>query len=261
MMKSFSPPSSKVSIFKYVLIGVAFVGLVGWNADLQRRLVDNADSHHEENIGKHIEVHSRHRRDASSSRQGSIPSGGAMFVRWGRRDCPNDDSELVYSGTVGASIYTETGGSGEYTCLTREPQYEKYTNALEGTAKIAGVEFETGTSAFFDRSKSPSGTLQDGDVVCAVCRSKVTSSQVMIPGRKDCYPGWRKEYWGYLMTGHYAHKAQYNWACVDHAPECDEKGAKNDSGGLMYHVQGVCGSLPCPNYVQGRELTCVVCTK
>jgi hypothetical protein len=87
---------------------------------------------------------------------------------------------IVFLGIVGASIYTETGGSGEYTCLTREPQYDKYTDALEGTGKIAGVEFEVGSAQFFDMSKAPSGKLQDADVVCAVCRSKAKSSQVRL---------------------------------------------------------------------------------
>ncbi len=30
---------------------------------------------------------------------------------------------------------------------------------------------------------------------------------------------------------------------------------------LFYNVEAVCGSLPCPNYVNGWEITCVVCTK
>ena len=29
----------------------------------------------------------------------------------------------------------------------------------------------------------------------------------------------------------------------------------------IYHVEPRCGSLPCPPYVQKREMTCVVCTR
>jgi Zn ribbon nucleic-acid-binding protein len=81
-------------------------------------------------------------------------------------------------GIVGASNHLEMGGSAEYACLTREPQYAKYTAALEGWAKIYGVEYEVGASTMFDRSKAPAGTVQNADVVCAVCRSKARLSQV-----------------------------------------------------------------------------------
>ena len=37
------------------------------------------------------------------------------------------------------------------------------------------------------------------------------------------------------------------------------QGSKN--GALLYLVEGVCGTLPCLPYVNGRELTCAVCTK
>ena len=84
----------------------------------------------------------------------------------------------------------------------------------------------------------------------------------MIPGRKTCPAGWNEEYWGYLMNDHYAHKGRTSYACVDHAPEKGiEGGARNDNGALMYYVEGVCGSLPCPSYKDGYELTCVVCTQ
>jgi hypothetical protein len=85
---------------------------------------------------------------------------------------------LFHLGIVGASNHVETGGSAEYACLTREPQYAKFTAGLEGWAKIMGVEFQVGTSSFFDKSKAPAGTLHDADVVCAVCRSKARASQV-----------------------------------------------------------------------------------
>lgn len=83
----------------------------------------------------------------------------------------------------------------------------------------------------------------------------------MIPAREECPAGWFPEYKGYLMSGHHGHKGKTSFVCVDQAPEVDPEGYRNDDGVLMYHVQAVCGSLPCPNYVQGRELTCVVCSK
>lgn len=50
-----------------------------------------------------------------------------------------------------------------------------------------------------------------------------------------------------------------NYACMDANPE--KKGSNvNHEGRLFYPVESVCGSLPCPPYVNNRELTCAVCT-
>lgn len=200
------------------------------------------------------------RLSGSASRGGG---GGSVYTRWGRSVCP-DDAELVYDGVAGGGYYNHQGSGSNLICLTREPEWANYTNALEGHARIYGAEYEA-PKAIFSGENAPVKTangLQDHDVPCAVCRVKYRSSMIMIPGRKSCAgKHWTREYWGYLATGHYNHKNQIQYVCVDRAPEADPKGAKNDNGALLYLVQGVCGSLPCPPYVQGRELTCVVCTK
>ena len=46
---------------------------------------------------------------------------------------------------------------------------------------------------------------------------------------------------------------------MDHDPEADAAGYKDDNGALFYRAEGRCGSLPCPAYQDGFELTCVVC--
>ncbi len=46
--------------------------------------------------------------------------------------------------------------------------------------------------------------------------------QMMVPGRRDCFPGWTKEYEGYLMTGPSGTRAQHNYVCVDGAPEVNQ---------------------------------------
>ncbi len=85
--------------------------------------------------------------------------------------------------------------------------------------------------------------------------------QIMIPGRNQCYPGWNLEYNGYLMAGHHSHRGKTDYICVDSDPESYGAGFRNDAGALLYAVEGICGSLPCPPYVNHRELTCVVCSK
>jgi hypothetical protein len=98
------------------------------------------------------------------------------------------------------------------------------------------------------------------NVPCAVCRS-VRATAMMLPGRDECYPGWTLEYPGYLMAGNNGHVAATEYACVDGDPETEAGDFRNDAGALFYPVEGICGSLPCPPYINGRELTCSVCTK
>ena len=83
----------------------------------------------------------------------------------------------------------------------------------------------------------------------------------MIPGRKNCYPGWTLEYWGYLMTSAYDLNTASNHICLDAKPDFNPHGAQDDDQHLIYPVEGRCGSLPCPPYVNGRELACAVCSK
>ncbi|XP_064642602.1 short-chain collagen C4-like [Lineus longissimus] len=252
---------SKLSVAKYIFFGCLAVGLVGWNVHLQNDL-------HEERSRllrrEGLDEANRQKRSADSHTQNGYPQGGALYIRWGRTVCPDDDSELVYSGIAGGAHYQETAGGAEYLCLARDAQFHpQSTTAIENTAKIYGVEIEFATAqeVLLDTSNIAPAGLHNSDVVCAVCRSKAKVTQVMIPGRRECYPGWKREYWGYLMTAHFTHKGWHSYACVDQAPEATEGGSRNDNQGLMHLVQGICGSLPCPHYVNGMEITCVVCTK
>ncbi len=83
----------------------------------------------------------------------------------------------------------------------------------------------------------------------------------MIPARSQCYRDWHEEHHGYLMAAHHTNKGRTQFVCVDNEPEADNAGYRNENGVLFYQVEGVCGSLPCPPYAAGKELTCVVCTK
>lgn len=105
------------------------------------------------------------------------------------------------------------------------------------------------------------GTLANQNVPCAVCRSKVRPSALMIPGKFACFDGWKLEYRGYVMAGHFSHKAASKYICLDEAPEADPAGFRDENGALLYRVEIQCGSLPCPQYVQNRELPCAVCTR
>jgi len=175
----------------------------------------------------------------------NVHGNGAVYTRWGRKTCP-PTATLVYHGVAGGSHYSH-GGGVEKLCLPHDPQWGEYKDGLQHGSYIYGAEYQ-------------STSLNDQDVPCAVCYTDSRSSQLMIPAWKTCPATWTKEYSGYLMAQHHKH-AGSSFDCVDEASEADYGGQRNENGALFYKVEAVCGSLPCPKYVQGRELTCVVCTK
>ena len=86
------------------------------------------------------------------------------------------------------------------------------------------------------------------------------SAIAMIPGRNQCHDGWTREYAGHLAAGGHGYCAT-EYVCLDFHPDSIVGGQKNEKGALFYLVDGICGSLECPPYVNGRELTCAVCSK
>jgi len=56
-------------------------------------------------------------------------------------------------------------------------------------------------------------------------------------------------------------KGRTRHICMDNAPEIVRGGAANQNGVLFFSVEAKCGSLPCPNYRDGWDITCVVCSK
>eukprot|EP00058_Branchiostoma_floridae_P013323 XP_002598811.1 hypothetical protein BRAFLDRAFT_74512 [Branchiostoma floridae] len=183
--------------------------------------------------------------------------GGSVYIRWGRATCPNDtDTSLIYDGIAGGTLNTQSGGGANYVCLPKDPEWGVFTNGNQFTAYMYGAEYElaNGNNPFQGAS------LHDHDVPCAICHVASRGSKLMIPARLSCPSGWTREYKGYLMTEAHSHNRS-EFVCVDGEPETRPGGHLNHNGALFYPVEADCGSLPCPNYVQGRELTCVVCTQ
>ncbi|XP_035685564.1 uncharacterized protein LOC118422154 [Branchiostoma floridae] len=116
-----------------------------------------------------------------------------------------------------------------------------------------GAEFELTTNG--------STSLNNEKAKCAVCYVPTRGSKLMIPARNTCPTGWTQEYHGYLMAGFWGHPGVTEFVCVDEQPDAVMGTKVNEDGTLFCPVEARCVSLPCPNYVEGRELTCVVCTK
>ena len=157
---------------------------------------------------------------------------------------------------MGGSHYTHPGGRSNYLCLPNDPIYDKYKTGNQGSSYIYGAEFEINQQINIFPVNP-----HDHDAVCAVCHTESRGSHVMIPARNVCPSGWTMEYKGYLMTEHYNHKGRTQFICVDGEPDVETGTNANLNGALLYFVEGHCGALPCAPYVQGKELTCVVCTK
>jgi hypothetical protein len=185
-----------------------------------------------------------------------VHSVGVTFVRWGKKTCLRG-KELVYSGIAAGPYFGESGGGSITQCLPADPQWDKYVDGLQSNSYIYGTEYEvqSGLNPFSDQN------LQNANVPCAVCYAKGQHAQIMIPALTKCPRPWKTEYGGYLMSQRYNFAGRSSYLCVDMNAEAANEGNKDENGNLIYVVESVCGSLPCPNYYNGRELACVVCTR
>jgi len=87
------------------------------------------------------------------------------------------------------------------------------------------------------------------------------STVLMIPARTQCPDGWTTEYAGYLASEWSASsRKRSSYVCWDEAPEVAVGGTSQNQA-VIYPVEVFCGTLPCPLYPSGKELTCIVCSK
>ncbi|CAC5384061.1 unnamed protein product [Mytilus coruscus] len=158
---------------------------------------------------------------------------------------------LHHTGYVAGKKHNINGGGSNFLCLTKQPEY---TNLQSPNIAKNLYGVETDINGF-----SPS--IADKDMTCAVCLTQ-RSSVLMIPGTKSCPSGWNMEYWGYLMS----HGVGGTWQptkyiCTDSRPVAVPGGDRDNGESVVYLVGGVCGSLKCPPYINGKPLTCVVCSR
>ena len=172
--------------------------------------------------------------------------------------CPNiTGTELVYEGLVAGSDHTHQGGGANYICTASGDDVEYHPEATTvnmNAAILYGTEYEP------DSGQALINLLQH-NAPCTACEVSSRSKQIMIPGRFTCPDTWTVEYSGWLMSQHYTHYRSMH-ICLDKTPETVIGKAANTNGALLYHVEADCSTgLPCPNYDERKELSCVVCTK
>lgn len=241
----------KYLIFVPLLVAVSLASYkIGQSSSVARKVEEEA-------------VLIRHRREVGDSgwtkNQSTRYPGGAVYTRWGRTECLSG-SKAVYSGVAGGSYFESPGGGSNYLCLPLDPVWGTYNETSPKSSKIHGSEYQNPLLGF-SLGNAGLRPLHDNNVPCVVCQSETKTSILMIPARNLCYNGWQAEYNGYLMSGCSTHQGRTEFICMDGSPEADPAGYRNENGALFYQVEGVCGALPCPPYVQSRELTCVVCGK
>ena len=182
------------------------------------------------------------------------PTGGAVYVRWGRTSCPSDQgTELLYSGRAAGSKYNTQGGGANHLCMPDDPEHLQYGNGVHGYSYLYGMEY--------DAPSQPLRSVLRHNVPCAVCYTATRDTMVMIPANLHCPTHWTVEYTGYLMSEHHGHHRS-TYECVDKDPESvPELNAWSGESALFYHVEPNCAGLSCPPYDAQKELTCVVCSR
>ena len=172
--------------------------------------------------------------------------------------CPNiTGTELVYEGLAAGSFWNQQSGGANYICTAAGADVEYHPEATTknaGSALLHGTEYQlVSGQALTD--------LNDHNAPCAVCEVSSRSKQIMIPGRYTCPDTWTVEYSGWLVAELHVRSM---YICLDKTPETvpGAVAIANTNGALMWHVAADCSSgLPCPNYDERKELSCVVCTK
>ena len=158
------------------------------------------------------------------------------------------------SGVMGTSHHTH-GGGVNHLCLPLDPQFpDNVQQGDQSGAYVYGVEYERSHSDRFFAS------VHDQDAPCAVCEVQGRSQVLMIPAKQTCPDGWTLEYEGLLASESHSHDGG-EFVCVSNDPETTPAGHTNEYGGRLFVVEATCDTLPCPPYVAGYELSCVICTK
>ena len=164
---------------------------------------------------------------------------------------------LSSTGVMGSGYYDHPEGGSNFPCLTNNPKYNKFISGLQGTAAaIHSAEYES-------LLPGVGRNIHNHDVPCAVCYVGSRGSHMMSHATNECPAGWTREYHRYLMTSYFGQKHSSEFVCIDVDPEVVPGSQKGSDGVLLYVVEGSCGglALPCKPYIDGYELTCVVCTK
>ena len=96
-----------------------------------------------------------------------------------------------------------------------------------------------------------------------MCEVDYAITSYTVFGSNECPKEYVTAYTGYTFSHHYSHTSKGQYVCVDEQPEGYDNtlGGSSHSQAILYPVDLVCGSLPCPPYHQNREIMCAQCIK
>ena len=169
-------------------------------------------------------------------------------------------ANLTEIGQPSNSVQTHISGIKLFCCVVNI-QFGNVTDGYQGYTPITGVEYEGGiTPQVFSLENNGGQSLTDLSPPCAVCHLSTRSARMMFPAMTTCPTGWNFEYGGYLVSSRWD-QYRSSFICLDSAPETIVGSGGSTNGTLIYPVEVACVvSLPCPPYVNGYEVACVVCT-
>jgi hypothetical protein len=183
---------------------------------------------------------------------------GAVYYRWGRKDCPTG-AKLLYPGQAVSSRYSHSGSGANPMCLTDTPSWTglQTSDSQQNGARMSGARYQISGGLRVLGSK-----INGRSVPCSACYVTDKETYIMAPGSDVCPDGWKLEYKGYLLAGYYSY-TKNDWVCVDQ--EAQAGSAPSNGHAYWYATEVRCGSLPCYTsqqdaYVQYREVTCALCT-
>ena len=181
-------------------------------------------------------------------------NSGSTYIRWGRDDCPSG-AVALYSGRAAGTKWNVKGGTSDYLCLPDNPRYgSTYTDAA---SPLYGVQYQ--------RWPTSSPRAHYDNMPCVVCYIATRSAMFVQQASYLCPSGWSREYYGYMMSDGIGSGRQGRTSsiCVDaNAKAVPGTGAELfPSLALFLSVECTNSELPCSPYVDGRILSCAVCTK
>ena len=181
----------------------------------------------------------------NGDKTGKCSPNTVTYIRWGNSTCEYG-ADTMYSGFAGGGRNSHKGSPANMLCLPPDPQY--YSSSSSGSQYIYGVEYEI---------SGVNSHANDRNIPCALCKVTGRSTTVMIPSHYECPVGWRKEYNGYIMAGHYNQEGSTMYNCIDKSLEQISGSGGNENPHSLYTVYAVCGHyFPCSS----TEMTCVVCS-
>ncbi|XP_053374291.1 short-chain collagen C4-like [Mercenaria mercenaria] len=190
----------------------------------------------------------------------------SSYIRWGRTVCPGNGSTELYKGFMSGTFLPShlqigKGAGANFLCLPDTPLWDHYTNTKNNDILVTGVEYNFNPHlSSAEQIKFFGTSVGRSEAPCAACQIS-RGSNIMIPGRNECFAGWTKEYSGYLVAGYPGYADSSEYVCLDRRPEVVFHSGDAKAENNLYFVESHCGgTLACPPYVDGRELSCVVCS-